>query len=389
MWRREYVVAKIGKCGVADRSLKLSLSRQVAFVIFIFILRIHISCLALPPTQIQIHNTMSTPQEREVLRAKVMADIERANAVMADLARAEEEEQRAAEEAERKRVEVETERKRVEEKAERKRAEEEAKRKEEAKKKCELEEFKRREAEAIWRQADAAKAAKESKVTNPITPEEERRLMFVKKLEETAGNRKTKRARAESDVGDTTVGEILVEGKVTWVARGERECDACKEAERRCYWRQDGPGSKRATACHFCNKQKKPCKIDGEPSEKSEPGPPKKRKVVAGKGKEVERPVASRSKEEPKPESESGLTEVMGKILLEIRGMRDEMRGFRMELRELRRTGREIAGDLSDLALHFIPEEGAEQVAEETKGKESGNGKGAETEEMEMDQTLH
>jgi len=79
----------------------------------------------------------------------------------------------------------------------------------------------------------------------------------------------------------------------------------------------------------------------------------------------------------------------MGSILLEIKGMRDEMRGFRMELRELRRTGREIAGDLSDLALHFIPEEGAEQVAEETEGKESGNGKGAETEEMEMDQTLH
>ena len=86
MWRREYVVAKIGICGVADRSLKLLLSRQVAFVVFIFILRIHISCLALPPTQIPIHNSMSTPQEREVLRAKVMADIERANAVMADLA---------------------------------------------------------------------------------------------------------------------------------------------------------------------------------------------------------------------------------------------------------------------------------------------------------------
>src|SRR6202453_3959640 len=323
---------------------------------------------------------MSTPQECEVLRAKVMADIKRANAMMADLARAEEEEQRAAEEAERKRAE---------EKAEWKRAEEEVKRKEEAKRKRELEEFKRREAEAIRRQTDAAKAAKESKATKPVTPEEEHRLMFVRKLEETAGNGKTKRARAESDVGDTTVGEILVEGKVTWVARGERECDACKEAERRCYWRQDGPGSKRATACHFCNKQKKPCKVDGESSEKSEQGPPKKRKVAAGKGKEVERPVASGSKEVPESESESGLMDVMGSILLEIRGMRDEMRGFRMELRELRRTGREIAGDLSDLALHFIPEEGAEQVAEETEGKESGNGKGAETEEMEMDQTLH
>jgi len=100
MWRREYVVAKIGKCGVADRSSKLSLSRQVAFVVFFFILRIQLSCLALPPTQIQIHNTMSTPQEREVLRAKIMADIERANADMAALARAEEEEQRVAEEAE-------------------------------------------------------------------------------------------------------------------------------------------------------------------------------------------------------------------------------------------------------------------------------------------------
>src|ERR1700683_4351199 len=202
----------------------------------------------------------------------------------------------------------------AEEKAERKRAEEEAKRKEEAKKKRELEEFKRREAEVIRRQADTAKAAKESKVTNPITPEEERRLMFVRKLEETAGNGKTKRARAESDVGDTTVGEILVEGKVMWVARGEHECDACKEAERRCYWRQDGPGSKRATACHFCNKQKKPCKINGESSEKSEQGPPKKRKVAAGKGKEVERPVASGSKEIPESESESGLTDVMGSI---------------------------------------------------------------------------
>src|SRR6202050_701318 len=197
MWRREYVGAKIGKCGVADRSLKLSLSRQVAFVVFIFILRIQLSCLALPPTQIQIHNTMSTPQEREVLRAKIMADIERANADMAALARAEEEEQRVAEEAERKRVEVEAERKRAEEKAERKRAEEEAKRKRE------LEEFKRREAEAIRRQADAAKAAKESKVTNPITPEEERRLMFVKKLEETAGNGKRKGGRGEAEVRGT------------------------------------------------------------------------------------------------------------------------------------------------------------------------------------------
>src|SRR6202050_4180102 len=180
MWRCEYVVAKIGICGVADRSLKLSLSRQVAFVAFIFILRIHISCLALPPTQIPIHSSMSTPQEREVLRAKVMADIERTNAVMADLARVEEEEKRAAEEAERKRVE---------EEAERKRAEEEVKRKEEAKWKRELEEFKQREAEAIQRQADAAKAAKDSKVTKTVTPEEECRLMFVRKLEETAGNR--------------------------------------------------------------------------------------------------------------------------------------------------------------------------------------------------------
>src|ERR1700683_3419474 len=112
MWHRKYVVAKIGMCGVADRSLKLSLSRQVAFIVFIFILRIHISCLALPPTQIPIHNSMSTPQEREVLRAKVMANIERANAVMADLARVEEEEKRAAEEANRKQVEEEAERRR-------------------------------------------------------------------------------------------------------------------------------------------------------------------------------------------------------------------------------------------------------------------------------------
>src|ERR1700683_3907613 len=208
MWRREYVVAKIGMCGMADWSLKLSLLRQVAFVVFIFILCIHISCLALPPTQIPIHNSMSTPQEHKVLRAKVMADIERANAVMADLARVEEEEQRAAEEAERKRVEEEAERKQAGEKEERK------KREEGRKKKGELEEFKRREAEAIQRQADAAKAAKESKVTKPVTPEEERRLMFVRKLEETAGNGKTKRVRAESDVGDTTVGEILV----AWVA---------------------------------------------------------------------------------------------------------------------------------------------------------------------------
>src|SRR6202050_5609550 len=112
MWRREYVVAKIGICGMADRGLKLSLLRQVAFVVFIFILRIHTSCLALPPSQIPIHNSMSTPQERKVLRAKVMADIERTNAVMADLAQAEEEEKRAAEEAERKRVEEEAERRR-------------------------------------------------------------------------------------------------------------------------------------------------------------------------------------------------------------------------------------------------------------------------------------
>src|SRR6202050_1611509 len=64
MWRREYLVAKIGKCGVVDRSLKLSLSRQVAFIVFIFILRIHISCLALPPTQILIHNYVYPPGAR-------------------------------------------------------------------------------------------------------------------------------------------------------------------------------------------------------------------------------------------------------------------------------------------------------------------------------------
>ena len=102
MWRRECVVAKIGTCGVADRSLKLTLSRQVAFIVFIFIPRIHTSCLTLPPTQILIFGSMSTLQEREILKAKVMADMEHAKAVIAEIAQAEEEEKRAVEEAERK-----------------------------------------------------------------------------------------------------------------------------------------------------------------------------------------------------------------------------------------------------------------------------------------------
>ena len=48
--------------------------------------RTHTSCLTLPLTQILILNSMSTPQEREILKAKVMADMERAKAVITDIA---------------------------------------------------------------------------------------------------------------------------------------------------------------------------------------------------------------------------------------------------------------------------------------------------------------
>ena len=118
MWRREYVVAKIGTCGVADRSLKLLLSCQVVPIIFIFIPCIYSSCLTLPSAQVPIFNSMSTPQERKILKAKVMADMEWARAVFDEITQVEEERRRVAEEAERKRVEEETERKRVEEETE-------------------------------------------------------------------------------------------------------------------------------------------------------------------------------------------------------------------------------------------------------------------------------
>src|ERR1700683_5174718 len=99
MWRHECVVANIGTCGTADQSLKLLLSHQVASVIFIFIPHIYSSCLTLPPAQILIFNSMSTPQEHKILKAKVMADMARAKAMMAEIAQVEEEEKRAAEEA--------------------------------------------------------------------------------------------------------------------------------------------------------------------------------------------------------------------------------------------------------------------------------------------------
>src|ERR1700683_2855839 len=119
MWRREYVVAKIGNWGAADRSLNLLLLRQVATVVFIFILCIHPSCLTntIPPSS--NFNSMSTPKEREIMKAKVIADMEWARAAFNVTTKVEEEERRAAEEAERKRVEEETEQRRVEEEARR------------------------------------------------------------------------------------------------------------------------------------------------------------------------------------------------------------------------------------------------------------------------------
>src|ERR1700683_1619051 len=115
MWRRECVVAKIGTCGMVDRSLKLLLLHQVASVVFIFILCIHPSCLTntIPPSP--NFNSMSTPEEREIMKAKVIANMEQARAMFNPITKAEEEERRAAEEAERKQVEEEAERKRVEE----------------------------------------------------------------------------------------------------------------------------------------------------------------------------------------------------------------------------------------------------------------------------------
>ena len=71
--------------------MNLLLSRQVMTVVFIFILCIYPSCLTIPSPQVLTFNSMSTPQEHKILKAKVMADMERAKAVFDEITKVEEE----------------------------------------------------------------------------------------------------------------------------------------------------------------------------------------------------------------------------------------------------------------------------------------------------------
>jgi hypothetical protein len=94
-----------------------------------------------------------------------------------------------------------------------------------------------------------------------------------------------------------------------------------------------------------------------------------------GKGKEkVEaEPVASGS----------GSGDVLERLLVEIQGMRQDLRagfrGIQMELGEIWRTRWELVGDARDLADHFLPEVGVEEVVEKDKaGLETEKG-GEET----------
>src|ERR1700683_3926290 len=122
---------------------------------------------------------------------------------------------------------------------------------------------------------------------------------------------------------------------VTWKADEKRIYYPCGKVHRRCLWREDG--KTRAKACFQCNENWKKCSMTVE-SDTLETKPPRKRRATAGKGKgKVEaEPVANGSG--TNSGLESGLVDVMEKILAEIQGLRGDMRiGFHevhMELRE-------------------------------------------------------
>ncbi len=125
------------------------------------------------------------------------------------------------------------------------------------------------------------------------------------------------------------------------------------------------------------HKNKKTCRFRDE-SEKAEIGPPRKKRVLAGKRKEKEAVelVASGSKATSGLESAS--VDVFERILVEIQGMRAELQGVWMELREIRRTRRGVAADVGEILEHF--------VLEEESGKESE--KDSEKDVEEADKTL-
>src|ERR1700685_1401950 len=88
--------------------------------------------------------------------------------------------------------------------------------------------------------------------------------------------------------------------------------------------------------------------------------------------------------------SESGLDNVLERLLVEIQGLRNDLRiGFRdvqRELGEIRRNGRSVTLDARDLANHFMPENVVQLVGVEDKeaGQEAEsaaeNEAGSETE---------
>ena len=321
------------------------------FIVFLFI-RLHT-----PPNRIILptpnpqSTRMSNPEERAALKAKLLADMERARAEMEEMERAEEEEKRRAEE-EKKRVAEEKKRAEKERRAEEKRRAEEEKARHE-------EERRRREELAREEAEQAAEAAR------------------AREAQEAQGKKRARsESESESDGGGVVVGQTVVKDGVTWEATKGKVCAACAKAHRRCLWRVH----KRARACYSCYTSKKVC--DG--GDGSENGPAKKKqkgkgKVASGSGVAAESEVGSGSG------SGSGL-EMMEKLLAEVKGMRDDMRlGMNMvrnELREIRKTGRQIAADVFDLTNHFIPDE------EEEKETEKGAEKGAESDAEMAEQTL-
>ena len=129
----------------------------------------------------------------------------------------------------------------------------------------------------------------------------------------------------------------------------------------------------------MCSEHKPGCTFSAE-SDQTEAAPPNKRRATSkkAKGKEAAEPVASGSG------SESGLGDVLERLLVEIQGMRGEFRtglqGVRMELGELRRTGRGMANDVRDLTDYILGEGQAEEEVEKEK---------SETEIEDAEETMH
>ena len=283
----------------------------------------------------------------------------------------------------------------MEEEARKKHEEEEKRRREEEEKpvykegeecKCEVEEerlrvlviFKKNEAERNMRLGERKKATREEIAARKASQEEG-----------TEGEKGKKRARSglksedEDEGRGVIIGDMVEKARVTWKVDDRRVCYSCGKAHKRCLWREDG--AKRAKVCYHCNESRKKCTMTEE-LDTSEAKLPRKKRAAAGKGKmKVEaEPVASGSG--TNSGSESGLGDVLERLLVEIQGLRNDLRiGFRdvqRELGEIRRNGRSVTLDARDLANHFMPENVVQLVGveDEEAGKEAENEVGSETE---------